>query len=119
MPAKSKKKSKNRVEEEKIAPAPSRVTRAKDKKNNEDVALALARSQLDQIKLDEAKELDQNILDLAMRRSLLNAPETPRVYITVGGVTHVSSAAYVAPNPELFGCLSSPSSNSSSPSQAD
>ncbi len=36
-----------------------------------------------------------------MRRSLSNAPNTPRAYITVGGVTHVSSAAYVALNPEL------------------
>ena len=106
MPAKSKKKSKNRVEEEKIAPTHSRLTRAKDKKNNEDVALALARSQLDQIKLNEAKELDQNELDLALRRSLSDAPETPRAYITVGGVTHVSSAAYVAPNPELDALLS-------------
>ena len=105
MPAKSKKKSKNRVEEEKIAPPLSRLTRAKDKKNNEDVALALARSQLDQIKLNEAKELDQNELDLALRRSLSDAPETPRAYITVGGVTHVSSAAYVAPNPELDALL--------------
>ena len=106
MPAKSKKKSKNRVEEEKIAPPLSRLTRAKDKKNNEDVALALAQSQLDQIKLNEAKELDQNELDLALRRSLSDAPETPRAYITVGGVTHVSSAAYVAPNPELDALLS-------------
>ncbi len=101
MPAKSKKKSKNRVLEEGIAHAPSAVTRAKDKKNNEDVALALAQSQLDQIKLNEAKELDQKILDMAMRRSLSNVPETPRAYITVGGITHVSSAVYVAPNPEL------------------
>ena len=106
MPAKSKKKSKNRVEEEKIAPPLSRLTRAKDKKNNEDVALALARSQLDQIKLNEAEELDQSVLDLALRRSLSDAPETPRAYITVGGVTHVSSAAYVAPNPELDALLS-------------
>ena len=74
IPTRSKKKSKNRAEEEKIAPPLSRLTRAKDKKNNEDVALALARSQLDQIKLNEAKELDQNILDLVMRRSLLNVP---------------------------------------------
>jgi hypothetical protein len=47
MPAKSKKKSKNRALEEKIAPA---------------------QSQLDQIKLNESKELDQKTLDLAMRR---------------------------------------------------
>jgi hypothetical protein len=100
MPAKSKKKSKNRALEEGIAPAPSAVTRAKDKKNN-DIALALAQSQLDQIKLNEAKELDQKNLDMAMRRSLSKAPLTYHNYITVNGETRVSAAAYIAPNPEF------------------
>jgi hypothetical protein len=118
MQAKSKKKSKNRAEKEKIAPALSRFTRAKDKKNSEDVALALARSQLDQIKLNEAKELDQNILDLAMRRSLLSVPETPRAYITVGG-RHSCLLCCLCCTQSGIGCLSAPSSKSSSPSQAN
>jgi hypothetical protein len=105
MPAKSKKKSKNRALEEKIVPAPSAVTRAKDKKNNEDVALALAQSQLDQIKLNEAKDLDQKILDMAMRRSLSNVPETPRAYITVGGITHVAPNAEFDVFPSLCQCF--------------
>jgi hypothetical protein len=97
----AKSKSKNRALVEEIAPAPSAVTRAKDKKNNEDVALALAQSQLDQIELQEAKELDQKILDMTMRRSLSNAPATPHTYVPAGGKTYVSSAAYVAPHPEF------------------
>ncbi len=102
MPAKSKKKGKNRALKEVIAPTPSVVTRAKDKKDNADVALALAKSELDQIKLhQEAKELDQKILDMTLRRSLSNAPATPHTYVTAGGKTYVSPAAYVAPNPDL------------------
>ncbi len=101
MPAKSKKKGNNRALEEETAPTTSVVTRANDTKDNEDVALALAKSQLDQLNRQDEIALDEKILNMTLRHSFSDVPVTPHMFVRAGGKTYVSSAAYVRPDPTL------------------
>jgi hypothetical protein len=115
MPAKDKKKGKNKETQEEHTPAMSMATMGNVKKNEKQVALVLAMSLQEEEKKKEHEVksclIEQHAIDEAVRLSLEEAsrnktavPVTPKCfndrpdnYIVVDGVRHLSSTSFIDP----------------------
>jgi hypothetical protein len=66
--SKRKRKTKNREKEEKVASIFSVVTRSKDKKDKDELALAVVKSRMEQLLFDKLKEAEEKLINATLMR---------------------------------------------------